>query len=143
MIVELTEDDKVKVTNLLGHPIEVPILPRFEDLLLPLEDLGTRDGVHYRRVRFRRVNPAALPKPLKAASVLRETARQLLYVVDGQSIDNFDEVWDKLARSEQLDLKKARLSLLGALPNTLMDSAWDMPSRSTSSCSDGAMRTAS
>ena len=119
-IVELSEGDKVRVANLLGQPIEVPVRQAFEHLLLPTEDLGRREGLHYFRVRFRRVNPLQLSERLNPVNVLRETARQLLDVIDRQRIRNFDEVWDELARSEQLDLQMAQLHVLSGLPNTLM-----------------------
>jgi hypothetical protein len=119
-IVELSVGDKVRVANLLGQAIEVPVRQAFEHLLLPAEDLGGRDGLDYFRVRLRRINPVQLPERLNPVNVLRETARQLLEVIDNQRIPNFDEVWDELAKSEQLDLQMAQLHVLSGLPNTLM-----------------------
>jgi hypothetical protein len=118
-IVELSDGNRTRVANLLGEPIEVPIRQRFDDLLLPHEILGERDGLRYFRVRLRRVNPARLPKRLNPVSVLRETACRLLEVVDRQRIPNFNEVCGRLAKSEQLDLQISQRCLQDGLPTVL------------------------
>ncbi|WP_165251991.1 sacsin N-terminal ATP-binding-like domain-containing protein [Paludisphaera soli] len=120
-IVELADGDRIRVSNLLGRPIEVDVRQTFDDLLLPHDYLGNHDGLRYFRIRIRRVNPARLLEGLDPVSVLRETARRLLEVVDRQTISNFHEVWGKLAQGEQLDLAMAQLGLQEDLPTVLQN----------------------
>ncbi|MHC5544410.1 hypothetical protein ACYOEI_39780, partial [Singulisphaera rosea] len=120
-IIELADGDRTRVSNLLGRPIEVPIRQAFDDLLLPHDYLGEHDGLRYFRIRIRRVNPTRLSDGLDPVSVLRETARRLLEVVDRQTISNFHEVWGKLAQGEQLDLAMAQLGLQDDLPTVLQN----------------------
>jgi hypothetical protein len=119
VVVELSDDTKVRVKNLLGRDIDVPVRQGFEDLLLPHETIGEHGDLSCHRVRLRRVDPERLPDGLDPVALLRETARRLLEVVDRQSIPNFDEVWGKLARSEQLDLQIAQRCLQDGLPTVL------------------------
>ncbi len=120
VIVELDDGDQITVTNLLGDPIGVPLNKEFADLLLPHVDLKLCEGHEYIRLRLRRVTPRRLPAPLDPAAVLRRTARRLLEVIDRQQVANFGQVWDRLARSEQLDLEVAQQILLDGVVHLLL-----------------------
>ena len=129
VICKISEGNTVELTNLLGDPIEVMQAREYDHLVLSSQDPNLGVSPRHLTVHLRRVNPRSIPEQLDPVAVLRLTARQVLRAVDKvQKVANFDQVWDSLSQSEQLDLDVAQKCLIDGLITTLQGlGMWNQP----------------
>ena len=106
----------VTVTNLLGHRVSRPMREDFKHLWL---NWWWHGGRGY-RIELRAVTAERITPDQGMTAILKETARRLLHKIYNQTPSGLDELWDELARGEQLDVAVAQSRILrngfGLLP---------------------------
>jgi len=123
--VEVSVEDAVTVVSLVGDEFEAPTSASAKTLLLgdrsprfvgSFKEEGV--GVRVYGLRLRKITPDSYGRK-RCNDIMRETARSLLSDVYRKHIGNFDEKWDHLANSDQVDLEFTRVWLLRWAPNYL------------------------
>lgn len=121
-IVDVSADNAVRVVSIVGDEFDAPVSDRATTLLLG--DRAPRFVGSYReddggkrvyRLRLRRLDPDSYDR-FQWNDILRETARSLLSDVYCRSIPNFEQKWDSLVQSDQVDLEFTRRWLLQQAP---------------------------
>ena len=104
----------VEVRNVLNQKVEVQAGADVESLFDGFDGCTyypLADGRRLHVLRLRRVDPHALTSDQRV-TVLRETARALLGRVYRQGAAELDDLWERLIKSEQLDLQIAQNMIL-------------------------------
>ena len=122
-LVEVVEGKTIEVTNLLGSPFNARVEQEgFETLFIgstnkpSWEQFPHEHGMEYRVnwIRLRSVQPDGF-KPDHLRELIKTSARLLLEKVYKREVSDLDEVFDDLAKSEQLDIQIAQNLLLGSV----------------------------
>lgn len=121
-IVDVSADNAVRVVSIVGDEFDAPVSDVATTLLLG--DRAPRFVGSYRegdggkrvyRLRLRRLDPDSYGR-FQWNDILCETARSLLSDVYCRSIPNFEQKWDSLVQSDQVDLEFTRGWLLRQAP---------------------------
>ena len=121
-LVEVVEGETIEVTNLLGAPFNARIEQKDFDTLFigstnepSWKQFPHERGIDYQVncIRLREVRPDRL-KPDHLLSLIKTSAQLLLEKVYKREVSDLDEVFDDLAKSEQLDIQIAQNLLLGS-----------------------------
>ena len=107
-----SDEDGVEVYNLLGDRIRVALDTDLNTLLAG--PLNWRGGYGV-MIRLRRIKPEDLPTE-QLPDLLRATAERLYFELYNQLKPDFDALWQKLAKSDQLGIEVARRLILDHIP---------------------------
>ena len=109
--VQVVEEDRVDVHNLLGEPIQVALEVNPDTLLA-----GPLGGENYEAViRLRRIELSGF-RADALADLLRGTVEQVYSVLYNQSSADLSSLWQELTKSDQLEIGVARRLILDHLP---------------------------
>ena len=115
-IVQCTEGDEVRVLSILGEPITVPLKSRLTSLIPgalywePPEGERITVRMRLRSPDFQNTTPSEL------SGYLRASAEYLLAKEYNQQQTDLSNLWDKLDKSEQLDIRIAQQLILEHIP---------------------------
>ena len=107
-IFEFNATKTVTVHNLLEQQVPRPMREDYEHLWLDWRWYGGR----HHCIELRAMAPERVPAGPVMAGLLKETARRMLDRVYHQSPEGLEELWDELARGEQLDVAVAQSRIL-------------------------------
>jgi hypothetical protein len=120
-LVKIAEGSTAAVPSLLGSTFDAPLVRDSELRNLLVDDADSYFGSRrdptrqFHRLVLRRVPAGTNAFPSERLSLLlRETARYVLVKFYHQANPNIDQVWEELARSEQLDIRIAQTLLLNS-----------------------------
>lgn len=115
-IVQCTEGDEVRVLSILGEPITVPLKSRFTSLIPGGLYWESQEGERI-TVRMRLRSPDFQnTTPSELSGYLRASAEYLLAKEYNQQQTDLSNLWDKLDKSEQLDIRIAQQLILEHIP---------------------------
>lgn len=118
-IVEISESKTVPVLSITGSRIEVAIEDQFDSLTVGHFHYTEQDDERYEiRMSLRKLQPDV--SDLDLASCLRSTAEHILKKVYNQKRIDLSELWEKVSKSDQVDIRSAQKLIRADIAQTMM-----------------------